>query len=43
MRAFTIAAVDAALRGVPVVAVIGAGALAVELAIAIGNVTQGGL
>ena len=43
VRAFTIAAVDAALRGVPVVAVIVAGALTVELAIAIGNVTQGGL
>ena len=43
VRAFTITVVDATLRGVPVVAVIVTGALAVELAVAVGNVSLGGL
>ena len=43
MRAFTIAGVDATLRGVPVVAIIVTRALAVKLAIAVGDVTLEGL
>ena len=43
VRAFTITVVDATLRGVPVVAVIVTGALAVELAVAVGDVSLGGL
>ena len=43
MRAFTIAGVDATLRGVPVVAIIVARALTVELAIAVRDVAFKGL
>ena len=43
MRALSIAGVDAALRRVPVVAIIVTRALAVKLAIAVGDVTLEGL
>jgi hypothetical protein len=43
VRAFSIAGVDAALRRVPVVAIIVTRALAVKLAIAVGDVTLEGL
>jgi hypothetical protein len=43
VRAFTIAGVNAARRGVPVVAIVVTRALTVELAIAVGNVTLEGL
>jgi hypothetical protein len=43
VRALSIAGVDAALRRVPVVAIIVTRALAVKLAIAVGDVTLEGL
>jgi hypothetical protein len=43
VRAFAIAGVNAARRGVPVVAIVVTRALTIELAIAIGNVTLEGL